>query len=434
MNSVFKSKKIEILVVLLLVIIGFSLRLYASFTVPLVFDEAKKINLAKEINLAGEDLNLPLGSRVTQNPPLLPYLVRVSFLTFGENIAALRLPSVVLGSLTLLILYFLVRTYLTKEVALCCLILTTFSQFNIGSTRIAWEDGILPFFTVSVIFLIQKALHSPRRIYPILAGLTMGLGLAVKMTFLTLLPAILLYLIFYSRKKGAFRISDLLLFFLMIAVVISPFVYWNLKNDFVNYSFYAQEADFASFSLIPTALFLGELIVIGMRSFNDAIFYLIFSYEYPFLNWVMGLICLAGAIYFIRNKRNEFIVFLLLIFYSIFVFFSLVRARSGGGLYFHLDNFWWAVVAVIPGFILGSAMLVELSKRYRLFKFILAGLIIYFIGNAIIFVNFPANCFIPRNSIKEQELHSTALNYLEQGKQDQAERVFTYMQRHYYAK
>jgi hypothetical protein len=264
-----------------------------------------------------------------------------------------------------------------------------------------------------------------------LAGFIIGIGTMVKGTFLTLLPPIIFYLLFYPKNKHIFSLKDVLYFLLVIGAVILPNIYWEIKNSFTDFQYHYYRADFFSFSLIPTSLFLGEIIVVGMRNFPDSIFYWIFSYEYPFLNWLMGLICISGAIYFLKNKKNDFISLLLWEFFFIFIFFSCVRAKTGGGYYFHLDNFWWAVLAVIPGFILGSAMLTDLSNRHKIFRFILPLLILYFIINTIIFITFPANCFIPRDSIKANELFHTAENYLQEGKKDKALKVYDYINKHY---
>lgn len=419
------------LIVVFIIIVGFSLRLYAASTIPLTHDEKVKISLLKEMGISGNRPTVLLGSAKTENPPLLLYLMKASCLLLGENKIAARLPSVIFGSLLLLILYLLVKNCLTLKAAMISLLLVTFSQFFIGYTRLANEDGLLLFFVVCILFFAERALHSQKRKFLILTGLFMGLGLLVKMTIIILLPVIVFYLFFYYENKNIFSIKDLLLFLLIIGIMISPHIYWNVRNDYVNYRFYMGEADLFSFSLIPTALFLGEIIVFGMRNFGDAIFYWIFSYEYPFLNWLMGLICLAGVYYFLRNKRNSFITLLLWIFCFVFVFFSFARARSGGGFYFHLDNFWWAIASVVPGFILASAMLAEFSDRYRVFRYILPAVVLYFIMHAVIFVNFPANCFIPRKSIKVKELFDAAANYLEQGNKGQARMIYDYIEKHY---
>nr|MBA4405143.1 hypothetical protein [Nanoarchaeum sp.] len=431
MFNIFDNKKIKSLSLLVIILIAFFLRLYAAFSIPHNPDEIEKINFVKEISFAGEKINLPLGSKVTHNPLLLPYLMKISFSLFGENKIAARLPVVIFGTLTLLILYYLVKSCLDQKTAIVCLILLTFSQYHIGWTRIAEDEGLLLFFVVLILFLMQNGLHLRKRAFLIPIALMMGLGLLVKGTIFTLLPMIVFYLFFYPKNKNLFSAGDLLVFLLIIVIIVSPSIYWNIKNNYPDYHSYLKKTDFLSFSLVPTSLFLGEIIIFGMHGFNDSFIHRICSIEYPFLNWLMGLICVAGSIFFLREERNDFILLLLWIFYFNFIFFSFVRPKTGGGFYFHLDNFWWAAVSVIPGFILGSAMLVELSNRYKIIKFILPFILLYFIINSIIFINFPANCFIPRDNIKAKELFDTAGIYLKEGKKEKALKVYGYIKRHY---
>jgi len=114
-----------------------------------------------------------------------------------------------------------------------------------------------------------------------------------------------------------------------------------------------------------------------------------------------------------------------------FILISFVQSKTGGGYYFHLDNFWWAGTLVIPGLILGSAMLIELSRRYKMAKLILPFIIVYFIINSFVFVRFPANCFVPRDTLKVKELYHTAEDYAQEGEMGKALKVNKYIAKHY---
>jgi len=109
MHIAFKNKKQEFAVVLLIVIIGFLLRFYASFSVPLLNDEKDKISFSQEISFAKDNIKLPMGNEKTENPPLLPYLMKISTLLFGVNTLSVRLPNIIFGTLILLVIYFLVK-------------------------------------------------------------------------------------------------------------------------------------------------------------------------------------------------------------------------------------------------------------------------------------------------------------------------------------
>jgi len=431
MQFIFKTKKREYAAAAVIIVIGFALRFYASSTVPLTHDEYENIAFVNEISFERGNLSLPLGSSITHNPPFMPYMIKLSTFLFGENNIAIRMPSVILGTLTLLIIFLLIRDNLNQKIALLTLIFISFSQFAIGFTRIAREDGILLFFASCVLMFTQKAINHQKKSFLWLTAFFMGLGLLTKGTMITLLPVIVLYIFFYSQNKDIFQKRALPIFLLIIILINVPTLLWNAFNGYPNYIFYSNEVDLLFFSLTPITIFLGEILVAGSYFIDDHTLRLITSFEYPFLNWLTGLITMIAGIYVLKIKRVKFTTLLIWLYYFNFIFFMLIRPRSGGGYPVHFDNFWWATVSVIPGFIFAAIMLVDLNKRYKYTKYLTLGIICYMFVNAIQFVNFPANCFIPRESIKKEELKLTAEDYARSGKDDKALRVHQYMAKYY---
>ncbi len=122
---------------------------------------------------------------------------------------------------------------------------------------------------------------------------------------------------------------------------------------------------------------------------------------------------------------------LIWLFYFNFIFFTFTRPRSGGGYLFHLDNFWWATITIIPGFIFASIMLLDLNYRYKKTKIFTFFIILYSIFNSIHFVQFPANCFIPRKSLQRYELMRTAQDFENIGKKNEATTRRLYIKNHY---
>jgi len=442
MHIAFKNKRQEFAVVLPIIIIGFLIRLYASFNVPFIDQEIDKVAFAHEINFTKSNVVLPMGSHLTENPPLLPYMMKFCFLLFGDSKLSAQLPNIVLGTLLLLIIYLLVRENLNITVALLTLVLMSFSQYYISNARHAEENGIILFFAGCVLLFIQKALLLRKKYFLWLAGFFMGFGLLTKGTMITWLPVILFYVFLDPTHKKIFNKRDLLFFVLIIAMIMLPSILWNLNNNYMDYMAYSNKVDFLVPSLVPTVLFLGEIIIAGSSHIDDVMVNYMSSPEFPFIDWLMGLICVAGAVYFLRIEKKRFVVLLLWLFYFNFVFYSLVRPDTLGEfplwvwpskpyIPFHFDNFWWAGLSVIPGFILAAAMLVRLSKQYKCVRYIIPVLIIYFIFNSIKFINFPANYFIPRDSVRVEALQKTAKEYTIMGEHDKALKVNAFVKKHY---
>lgn len=125
----------------------------------------------------------------------LPYhiLQRVSFIVFGVSIISIKLPSIILGSLTLLGLFLLIRTWFRRNVA----VITTALALTSAPFLFIFQDGtpniMYSFLTIWILFaatyvtrkklfgtfwkvltgvLMATALYTPLGIYLVLAVLT----------------------------------------------------------------------------------------------------------------------------------------------------------------------------------------------------------------------------------------------------------------------
>ncbi len=408
---------------------GFLLRIYAATTVPRVLDEEE---ILMHVPAFSGITSIAAGSDWTHNPPLVPYLLQLSLAAGGNNTLAMRFPGVLAGTLTLLILYLLVKKHVNTQTALWALFFAAFSQFFIGFSRLLKPDGISLFFIACVLFLAEQAHITRKKYYLWGAGLFMGFGLLVKLNIITLWPVILCYLFIGSPDRRGFSGKDFILVHILMLLCLAPYILWNIQNSWVDYSVKTGRTEFLSISLVPTALFLGEIFISNMPEFTSEYIFKICSVEYPFFNWMLGLICITGAVYFLfRDTKNSFLTLLKWVFYSNYLFFSLMRPRTGGGYHFHLDNFWWAIVLVIPGLILGSAMIAEFWDRFRWTRYLSPFLIIYLILNAFSFASFPANCWVPDEGLKVRELCLTENHYRETGDIRRAKKIRAYLLKHF---
>lgn len=141
-------------------------------------------------------------------------LIALSFMTFGVNIIALKVPAIIMGVLTVCGVYALSREiFISKpRIALIACYLTAVSFWAINFSRIAFRANMmLPILTFSFFFLlrgIRTKHHAPF----IFAGLLFGLGF---------------------HTYIAFRIAPLLLATLLILFLIQegiPFIKIHWKN------------------------------------------------------------------------------------------------------------------------------------------------------------------------------------------------------------
>lgn len=400
------SARYEKYIVAVILVIGFLLRLYASIHVPLIVDEEKEYEIASSISLHPRHLNLPLGNRITEHPFLTQYLVKIGFIIFGENKVAGRFPFVLLGTATLLFIYLLTREGLGQTKAMLAMTLLCLSQFHIGASRISVDDVPMLFFVSVALYVFLRAIRTKDRKLFLLTGPVLGFG------YLAIESAPLLLLIFFffiaisPNRRDWLRTKETYLTIILMFVIIFPSLYWNFNNDFPNFRSHIKQCE-VGISPVSLCLFFGE----GMITFWDRVtIYQAISYEYPFMHWIMGLICITGVAYSLKKKeKSDSISLLLITFLFIFILFCFIRPRGEGNF---LDNHWWPIIAIIPGIILGSDLLVDLKHKYRIGRYIVIGLTVYLASYSCFFVNFPESCCTPQRRFIATMLYYDANNYL----------------------
>lgn len=407
----------------MLFIFAFVFRLKAALTVPYTWDEAIKKDTAMGISFKIPNLKIPIGIGTPDEflPLLCCYLMRIGYDIFGINLLGARILAVLLATAGLYFIYALAKSGLGKEKALCAFFLASFCQFHIGWSRINEEDSLLLFFVPLVLYTCYKAIKEKRRLMLILTGIFLGIGFYAKPTILLLIPGLFLYCAITREYKVFLRkIENYLIVIGIPLIIMAPYLYYNFTHSLQDFKFYLNEIHSIGIGLMPIALFLGEAIIYTAFWLSDSVIKNMISFEYPFMNWLLGLICIAGAAYAFRFRKLSFIRFMLTVFCAIFLILSVMKPLG----YLHFDEFWWASPMYTPAIILAGNLLVDLKNKYEKFRIVLILLFAYFVFNAWNFVNFPENCFVPRKGIVAEYLRERAAIYLSEGRKDKAEKLY----------
>jgi hypothetical protein len=222
----------------LVAIFVFSLfiRLYSvSNTPPLLWDEAALGYNAYSILQTGKDefgqfLPLIFKSFGDFKPGLYTYLTVPFVYLFGLNEISVRLPSIIFGSLTPVLLYLLITKFNSKSRALAFYssIILAISPFSIHFSRNAWETNILTFELIlaSYFFLSKKFFFSA-----LVFGLTLFTYQSAKMISLFLI----LSLIITNRSQIQVNLKAFLLKFILTLFIFSLPVAYGL--------FFGQDAN-----------------------------------------------------------------------------------------------------------------------------------------------------------------------------------------------
>lgn len=188
-------------------ILAFSLRFYHLGINPpsLDWDETALGYNAYSILKTGRDeygTRFPLSFRSFDDykPPMYVYLTVPSVAVFGLNDWAVRLPSAVLGTLTVLVIFFLVKEILdNSQLALLAMLFLAISPWHLQFSRVAFETNIALSLTVFGAWAFFKGLKKGK--FLIFSVLLFGLALYSYHSARVFVPLLGLSLIFLFRKR-----------------------------------------------------------------------------------------------------------------------------------------------------------------------------------------------------------------------------------------
>ncbi len=226
-------KKLYIVLFLIVFLAGIFLRLYQIGFVPnsLNWDEVSWGYNAYSVLKTGHDEHgvlLPSTFMAFGDfkQPIYVYLASATVGLFGLNPIGVRLPSAILGILTIPFVWLLVYEYFSKDkhrFTLALLVMTFFSlsPWSIQFSRVAYEANIGLFFTISGVALFLRGLNSRKPFYFLVATLLLAISCysyhSQKLFTPLLLFGLLTYSYFYFKVSKRF-----------IIVVFGLFILFNL--------------------------------------------------------------------------------------------------------------------------------------------------------------------------------------------------------------
>lgn len=201
------NKILTSLLLIVIILIASVMRLYQLGIVPPSpdWDEAALGYNAYSILLTGRDeygkfLPIVLRSFDDYKPALYMYFIVPLIPLFGVDIISVRLPSAILGILTVLATYFLIKElFKRKDMAFITSFLLAISPMSIQFSRVAFETNTGLAFNVFGALFFLKGLKKPW--FFILAALFLGLNLSVYQSdrLFTPLFAFTLIIIFWQQ-------------------------------------------------------------------------------------------------------------------------------------------------------------------------------------------------------------------------------------------
>lgn len=241
------KNKIIILIIILASVLRFSF--LDKFPLAVNVDEAAKGYNAYSLLKTGKSFRglawpLYFTDYSDQQPShviLYNYLIIPSVALFGLNLFAIRFPAAIIGTLTVLVIYFLTfELFKKRELANLSALFLAISPWHIFMSRMAIEPITYPFLFLLGWYFAQKALKNKKYLY--ISAFIFGLCLYSYQSALLTIPV---FLLIYSIINIKFLLSNksisLLSVFIFI-LVASPLVVLFLTNPFVLGHFYNSSA------------------------------------------------------------------------------------------------------------------------------------------------------------------------------------------------
>lgn len=241
----------EVLCVLLLILVAGTLRLY-SFSEYLHFelDQARDARVVLDVLQSGTIADLPLlgpraGGTFLRLPPAFYELQYLSGLIFGATIPGIAIFVPILGVMTVVLLYALIRLFASRHVSFAVALLYAVSPFAVFTSRYAWNPNPLPFFLLLGLYGWVRATTVPRlqkrqedivdkknlnirigsrEVWYALAAVGFGVAMQLHTLAFLLIPCVLLGDLVLRRVVLTLRCTHVLAFLLPLTLIFTPLV------------------------------------------------------------------------------------------------------------------------------------------------------------------------------------------------------------------
>lgn len=169
----------------------------------------------------------PLYATNGPREALFFYLMAPFVWILGNTILALRLAPALIGSLAVLATYLFMREWFSKRAALIGAFLMASAPWAVTLTRDVFRAALVPLMIPLTIWLYTKAVKTGRKLWYILAGVSLGAGFYTYLSF-RIVPFLLIliagFALIWYRQQLKEQIKPLLLTAAAALVVLLPLI------------------------------------------------------------------------------------------------------------------------------------------------------------------------------------------------------------------
>ena len=171
-----------------------SIRLWRlSLPTGYIFDEVYYAKNANSLLSSAVELDAQGQAEFVVHPPFGKWLIAIGIRFFGNEEFGWRFASAIFGTLSILLIYLIVKKLFNSEfLSITASLLMAFDGLNLVMSRVALLDIFLMFFILlSIYFLITNNLW--------LSGSAIGLAISIKWSAAFLIPLVILFVVIYNK-------------------------------------------------------------------------------------------------------------------------------------------------------------------------------------------------------------------------------------------
>lgn len=325
----FDAKKI----LLVILAIAFFLRIWNAWNQDIFGDEASDaFRSIGYVDYLGtnfqtqpidwyKDKPLPFWTKLSFHdfPPMAMIVQHAFFRIFGDSILIARLPAIIMGTLSVLLIYLIARKLFVSEIlALLSSFILAVNGAMVWISRTALLEPILLFFLLLDVYFFLKFLQSKR--YWWLFGVGLGFVALTKYTGIFVIPIYFFYILFFRRE--VFKNWRLYCSLAIALLMFSPVIVYNFYLYKTTGHFDLQIAYFLDQKTPEWTGLVGKT----QSPFSDIAGNLVELYGWPFL--IAVFLGFSSTIYksFRVGKAEKADVFLWL--YLVFAILLLTKIGS----------------------------------------------------------------------------------------------------------
>lgn len=183
------------------------------------------------------------------HPPAIAYLLKLFTWILGKNVFAIKLADSVLTALTSVAVYRLALKFFNKNQSQKIIVLFLSTLMVSILSLVSTPDTPLLFFWTLSLFALYKALFEEKKAWWLLAGVLMGLAFDSKYTAVFLPLGTLLFLLLNQPKRKLLLTVWPWLSLVIMVLVASPVIIWNVRNHFASFAFQGSQRMHAAAAL-----------------------------------------------------------------------------------------------------------------------------------------------------------------------------------------